>query len=56
MAKLFTITLYLPDGSVFNYTASNYSFQEGGRLQFTDSQTKRSLITTLPYFIQPEHE
>jgi hypothetical protein len=56
MAKLFTITLYPPDGSLFTYTASTYGFQEGGRLIFTDSQTKRVLITTLPYFIQPESE
>jgi 3D (Asp-Asp-Asp) domain-containing protein len=53
MANSFSITLYPPDGSTQQFTATNYAFQEGGRLHFTESGTNKQYVTTLPYLVQP---
>jgi hypothetical protein len=53
MASMFTITLYMPDGSTQDYKATVYTFQEGGRLHFTESGSNKQYVTTLPYLVQP---
>ena len=53
MANLFAITLYPPDGSTQQFTATVYAFQEGGRLHFTESGSNKQYVTTLPYLVQP---
>ena len=53
MASSFSITLYTPGGSTQTYTATNYAFQEGGRLHFTEAGTNKPYVTTLPYLVEP---
>ena len=53
MANLYAITLYTPDGSTQQFTATVYAFQEGGRLHFTESGSNKQYVTTLPYLVQP---
>ncbi len=50
----YKITVYFPNGSVEAFNADHYT-SDCGKIRFIDTDTNKSIETTLPYFVKSTH-